>query len=275
MRTASSSPTPMAISAAAATACFRDDTRVLSRFRLLLGGLVASLLGASLSPGQHPVHRQFDQPADGKRSATGARCRRASCIIERARLLWQEPHVSSGSRCPIIPAASSVVPIRLRVRSRFPRHVRSARHRPVQRRGQSYEPIAGEAHVAFHYDGLDGISRWSYIGFSRTPVNITPDAAEFTLPIAQRGREALFLEIGPEFQPPSRERFRAAAARARCAHAPEAAARRHRAQFRQGLQRLAHARPRRHRPADHRPRHRALPLCRAFPGSRRRSAATA
>ncbi len=190
---------------------FLDDTRLLSRYRLLLGGRGPSLLGASLSQDNilftaNLTNMPLATLGDGL-------VPQGVVHLERTRLLWRN-RMYERIAVSNYSGRELVVPIRLEFAADF-RDMFEVRGTTRSRRGQSYEPIAGEAHVAFHYDGLDGISRWSYIGFSRTPVNITPDAAEFTLPIARRGRETLFLEIGPEFQPPSRERFRAAAARAR------------------------------------------------------------
>ena len=123
---------------------FRDDTRLLSRFRLLLGGACRpSLLGASLSPGQHPVHRQSDQPAAGDpRRQADAAGRRAS---SSARACCGRTACMSGSRCPTIPAATMVMPMRLRIRRRFPRHVRGARHHRGRAGASPTTPIVGEA----------------------------------------------------------------------------------------------------------------------------------
>ena len=137
----------------------------------------------------------------------------------------------------------------------------------------------GERIVAFRYDGLDGSVRQSAISFSQAPdAARRADRAEF-LPsrVPKRGSKiALSSRSAPEMaEPPDRERFRAAAARARFGM---------RAKRRQGA--TVHssgrvfndwldARPRRHRAADHRPRRPGPTPMPAFPGSRRRSAATA
>ena len=69
----------------------------------------------------------------------------------------------------------------------------------------------------FQYDGLDDVVRQSVISFSRSPEVLRPDHAELTIAVARRDRESLFIEVGGHHEQPTRERFRAAAARARFA----------------------------------------------------------
>ena len=78
----------MAIFAARGDGLFRDDTRVLSHFRLLVGDRPPSLLGASLSQDNIVFTANLTNlpltTADGKPTPQGV------IHIERSRLLWED-----------------------------------------------------------------------------------------------------------------------------------------------------------------------------------------
>ena len=96
---------------------FRDDTRVLSQFRLLIGGRPPSLLGARCQPGQHLLHRQSDQPAadDGGRKPTP----QGVIHIERIALALAGRHVRAADACPTTATARPSVPLTLRFAADF------------------------------------------------------------------------------------------------------------------------------------------------------------
>jgi glycogen debranching enzyme len=72
--------------------------------------------------------------------------------------------------------------------------------------------------VCFRYQGLDGMGRTSVVAFSERPDVIAAGEASFRMAIDAEQRREIYVEVGDEgTEPPSRTRFRAAAARARFA----------------------------------------------------------
>lgn len=192
---------------------FRDDTRVLSSFRLLVGGKRPSLLGASLSQDNilftaNLTNLQLSAP-DGRLTPQGV------VHIERTRFLWQD-RMFERIACSNYSGQDILIPLRFEFGADF-RDMFEVRGTARSRRGRSHEASVDASSVAFRYDGLDEVSRQSVISFSRPAEAIAPDHAEFVLQVARRERETLFVEVGSQFFPPDRDRFRAAAARARFA----------------------------------------------------------
>jgi glycogen debranching enzyme len=70
--------------------------------------------------------------------------------------------------------------------------------------------------VTYAYDGLDGVRRTSIVSFSEPPGRLGPQRADFMFMLTPETHFDLYIEVGVEpAHPPSRERWRAAAARAR------------------------------------------------------------
>ncbi|TGQ78836.1 amylo-alpha-1,6-glucosidase, partial [Mesorhizobium sp. M8A.F.Ca.ET.208.01.1.1] len=64
--------------------------------------------------------------------------------------------------------------------------------------------------------GLDGLPRRSAISFSQAPDQLSDNRADFLIAVTKRSQKVLYIEVGPEVaDTPDRDRFRAAAARAR------------------------------------------------------------
>src|SRR5206468_2038068 len=83
------------------------------------------------------------------------------------------------------------------------------------RRGRLQPPMLDGRSVRFGYEGLDGVERASVVAFSDPPGRLGANRAEFMYPMRPEGRLELYIEIGLHAAPPpTRERFRAAAARA-------------------------------------------------------------
>ena len=102
---------------------FRDDTRVLSRFRLTLGGKAPSLLGARIGQdnvlftanlANHPL-----PPLGGEPTPEGV------IHVERARLLWEDAALRAAAAHQLRGAAGGGA-ARPELRGRLPRHVRGA-----------------------------------------------------------------------------------------------------------------------------------------------------
>jgi glycogen debranching enzyme len=84
-------------------------------------------------------------------------------------------------------------------------------------RGRDCTPIVEGNTVTLRYEGLDQVVRSTVLAFSETPAQLTAQEARFTLQVQPHSRYDFYLEIGAEPAMPERRRFRAAAAKARCA----------------------------------------------------------
>jgi glycogen debranching enzyme len=193
---------------------FRDDTRVLSRYTLHIGGAAPSLLRSGLSDDNvffrvHVTNRPLPQ-LGGPATPEGV------IHIERARLLW-DGRLYERITLTNYGAAKVPAPLRFTFGADFADIFEVRGHRRP-RRGHLLAPEIGDDAVLLQYEGLDRVLRSCVIAFSVQPDRLTADTAEFTLVLAEHARLQLHLEIGPDrVEPPSRERFRSAAARARVA----------------------------------------------------------
>jgi glycogen debranching enzyme len=198
--------------AGASQGLFRDDTRVLSWFALLLGERAPSLLSSGLSRDNvyfraHLTNRPLPQ-LGGPATPEGV------VHVERARLLWA---MRLHERLTLTNYGHTKVPVRLRVEFRADfADIFEVRGHARERRGRIYDAEIGVDHVALRYEGLDGIVRANVIAFSQRPDEISGEAAEFALMLDAHARQVVFIEIGPDrLEAPSRTRFRTAAACAR------------------------------------------------------------
>ncbi|HEY6633756.1 MAG TPA: amylo-alpha-1,6-glucosidase [Rhizobiaceae bacterium] len=189
---------------------FINDTRVLSFFRLIVTGQQPSLLGASLS--QDNILFTANLSNRG-RAVEGLP--HGVIHIERSRFLWQE-RLYERVTVTNYWGRSLKVPLRFEFAADF-RDMFEVRGSTRSRRGQSREAEADERAVRFRYEGLDGLARESVIAFSEQPAALTYESADFSFEVAPRTRRSIYVEVGAASAEPSRERFRAAAARARYA----------------------------------------------------------
>jgi len=193
---------------------FHNDTRILSRFRMLVGGNLPTLLSGSVSQDNvvftaHLLNKAMPAPR-GPLGPPGV------LHIERKRLLWEQ---RLYERVAIESYSNGEILLPLRFEFDVDFHdmfeVRGAR-RP--RRGQRLAPETNGRTVRFSYVGLDGVERASIVAFSDAPARLGPHSADFYYGLKPSGRLELFIEIGEAETPaPCRERYRAAAARARFA----------------------------------------------------------
>jgi len=191
---------------------FRDDTRVLSRFALLLGGESPSLLSSGLSHDNvyfraHLTNRPLPQ-LGGPVTPKGV------VHVERTRFLWE---MRLHERLTLTNYGHAKVPIGVRIEfgADFA-DIFEVRGHVRERRGTLHDPEVGTDHVALRYEGLDGIARTSVVAFSQRPDAISGEAAEFHLLLDAHARQVVFMEIGPDRpETPGRARFRLAAACAR------------------------------------------------------------
>ena len=187
---------------------FTNDTRLLSKFELTVANCPVSLLGAAVSQDNttftaHLTNRPL--PALGERAIP-----QGVIHIERRRIL-------SGARLYERLTLTNFRdrPAQLPVRFAFAAdyadlfevqgHVRRAR-------GRILKPDIADRGVRLAYEGLDGLTRNTAIEFSRQPLSLSDDSAEFLIELERAGVDVLYVEIGPieDAQPPSEERYRRA-----------------------------------------------------------------
>jgi glycogen debranching enzyme len=193
---------------------FHDDTRIISRWRLVLGAHAPTLLSGGAS--QDNVFFTSHM-VNGPMAAPGGPVGPPGVLhVERKRFLWEQ---RLYERITIANYSKTVVILPLAFEYDADFHdmfeVRGAQR---ARRGVRHAVDVGERSVRFRYDGLDRVERCSVIIFSDPPSRMSAERAEFLYAMHPEGRVELHVEIGAHSGPtPSRERFRAAAARARFA----------------------------------------------------------
>jgi glycogen debranching enzyme len=193
---------------------FRDDTRVLSGLRLILGGQPPSLLSASVSRDNvfftsHMTNRPLPL-LGGKAAPEGIIHLERTRFLAGERLYERLCCVNYGDRAVSFPLA-------LEFAADF-RDMFEVRGTARRTRGHLFPPVAADGAILFRYEGLDGVVRETAVTFSTPPVRLAPERADFLLTLPPNGRTELYLEIGPDRQrQPGRARFRAAGARARLA----------------------------------------------------------
>lgn len=190
---------------------YREDTRVLSRWRLLLDGGPPLLLNAAAAKDNvvftaNGANRSLASPA--------APALESVVHVERERFLWQG-RLFERVRCTNYGRTEVTAQISLEYAADF-EDIFVTRGFPSLRRGQALAPEIGPRSAGFRYQGLDGVLRASVVAFSAPPDQIGADRASFALRLAAGGSAELYVEVGPDAGPaPGLERFRAAEARAR------------------------------------------------------------
>lgn len=187
---------------------FRDDTRVLSLFRLTVGGREPTLLGASLSQDNIVFTANLtNMPRDQMPHGV--------IHIERSRLLWQD-RMYERIRVWNYSNLDMQMPVTLEFEADF-RDLFEVRGTRRMKRGKTFASETSTGHVVLRYEGLDTLVRQSVISFSEEPAQLGSGSAEFRIALPRRGGRSLFIEVGAatHVERPNRERFRAAAARAR------------------------------------------------------------
>lgn len=193
---------------------FSNDTRLLSRWRVLLSGERPSLLSGALSQDNvlftanltnHPL------PLLG-----GAPVPEGVIHIERTRLLW-DARLFERVTLKNFSESNATLPLSFEFAADF-HDMFEVRGAPRPTRGRVLPPRVQDSCVYLGYDGLDGVKRATVLSFFPAPRKLTGQCADFTISLPPQGQYVIFIEIGSDPGPgPSRERFRAAAARARFA----------------------------------------------------------
>ncbi|HEV2620487.1 MAG TPA: amylo-alpha-1,6-glucosidase [Frateuria sp.] len=195
----------------AADGLFHNDTRMLSAFALDLGGKPPSLLSAAIS---HDNVLFTSNLSNKPLPPMGERATPQGVIhLERERFLWGARMYERIS-CVNYDDCEVRVTLTLRFEADF-RDIFEVRGTPRARRGELYPPEVDGDTVSLRYDGLDGVTRRSVISFSTAPDRLDGHTAELGLMLPRLSTTELFIEVGPEAVQPGRERYRAAAAKAR------------------------------------------------------------
>ncbi|WP_343713887.1 amylo-alpha-1,6-glucosidase [Inquilinus sp.] len=192
---------------------FHNDTRILSRSVILLGGRLPSLLGAGLSQDNavftsHATNRT-PSPLGDEGMPDGA------IHLQRAMLLWDD-RLYQQIRVENFGQGEVQVPLAIQFAADF-RDMFEVRGATRLRRGRLSGPEIGTDAVALGYTGLDKVGRRAVIRFSETPERLDGGTAEFLFRLPGHGAVDLYVEVGAEAaeEAPGRDRFRAACARAR------------------------------------------------------------
>jgi glycogen debranching enzyme len=190
---------------------FDDDTRTLSRLRLLIGGKSPSRLGSGVSRDNvvfafHGANRALPQMGE-KATPPGV------LHIERRRFLWRK-RLYERLRVINHSLDHEILPVAYEFAADF-HDVFEIRGMKRAARGSYKRPKAEGRRVEFHYQGLDKVERATVIEFSEPPGRLTGERAEFMISLHPRGRFDLYIEIGSDpDEIPNKARYRTACARA-------------------------------------------------------------
>lgn len=191
---------------------FHNDTRILSRYRLLLGDRPPSLLSAAIAQDNvfftsHGANQALPYPG-GPVGPPGV------LHVERKRFLWEE-RLYERITCMNYSRDVVLLPLSLEFAADF-RDMFEVRGMHRARRGYQHPPQIDGRSVRYVYDGLDDVQRSGVISFSDPPGRLSGHRADYMYSLQPEGRLELYIEIGAHNGAiPSRERFRDAAARSR------------------------------------------------------------
>lgn len=191
---------------------FRDDTRVLSTYRVFLGDQPLSLLSAAISQDNvfftaHVTNRPLP-PLGGRSIPEGV------IHMKRSRLLWNE-RLYEHLQLVNYGGHEVSAPVKVHFDADF-QDMFEVRGRAREARGKMLPAEREADHAVLRYRGLDDTVRSSAIAFSEQPKYLSDNYAEFVLSLPCNECVDLYVEIGPDYsEKPSRKRFRYAAAQAR------------------------------------------------------------
>ena len=190
---------------------FQDDTRVLSRFRLRLGGKALSLLGSAVS--RDNVFFTANLTNRPLPLLGGSSAPEGVIHVERKRFLW-ETVLYERITLRNFADFEAIVSLTLSFEADF-HDMFEVRGANRQVRGSALVPEVTADSVILQYQGLDGVARTCSLAFSERPTRLDPCRADLLIELDARGRKEIYVEVGLGSAPrPSRARFRAAAARA-------------------------------------------------------------
>ncbi|MEJ0003879.1 MAG: glycogen debranching N-terminal domain-containing protein [Pararobbsia sp.] len=197
---------------------FRDDTRVLSAFRLTFGPRAPSLLSAAMSRDNvvftaHMTNHPLPE-LGGTTAPEGV------IHVERARFLWRG-RLFERITCRNFGNFAVTMPLTVSFGADF-RDMFEVRGSQRKQRGELSAPAIRPTSVRLAYWGLDGLERTSTVTFSQPPERLGPTRADYTVRLASNGVFSLFVEVGADAElqhdeAPEARRYRRARAHARLA----------------------------------------------------------
>lgn len=192
---------------------FHDDTRILSRFTLSLGGKPPSLLAAQLSRDNvfftsHAANRPL--PPLGEQSLPEGMIHLERQRLVHAGRLYERITLTSFAARP------TTVPLELSFAADF-HDIFEVRGMTRSARGDFLRPRLSEVAVTLAYLGRDDAERTMAMAFSERPSRLSGNAARFDVTLAREEVRTLYVEVGATLpaDTPSRLRYRTAAMRAR------------------------------------------------------------
>ena len=186
---------------------FFNDTRILSHFRLSIGGRALSLLGAAV--GQDDVTFQANLTNKPLPPIGGMPTPEGIIHIERTRILW-EARLYERVRITNYGRQANRLTMRLDLDADF-RDMFEVRGISRKTRGTIGAPVITGYGVVFRYLGLDDVTRSSIISLSAKPTTVEVTGMTIDVVLTPGEMRDLYLEVGIEAAPlPSEERFRAA-----------------------------------------------------------------
>lgn len=183
---------------------FDDDTRILSRYVLLIGDRRPSPLSFGLSRDNdvftaHGTNRTLP-PVGGHVTPRGV------IHIERRRVLWNR-RLFERVRCANFGHDEVMLPLAFEYAADF-KDMFEVRGLNRAERGEFRPPELTGRGVCFLYTGRDGVERTGTLAFSDAPGRLTQRRAEFMFAVAPGAQVDLYVEAGAgRFDPPSAERY--------------------------------------------------------------------
>lgn len=173
---------------------FANDTRILSRFELAVAGRRPSLLGAAISQDNtlFTAHlTNLPLPALGERSIP-----QGVIHIERSRFLC-ESRLFERLRLTNFSDLDAQVPLKLSFAADFADIFEVQGHVRTER-GKYLPPAVDGRTVRLAYRGRDDLVRSTHMEFSRAPVSISSQEAEFLIELPRGAIAEVFVEIGTQ-----------------------------------------------------------------------------
>jgi glycogen debranching enzyme len=172
---------------------FTEDTRVLSKFELLIADHPVSLLGAAVSRDNTTfIAHLTNRPL----AALGEQVIPQGVIhIERQRIL-SDARLYERLTLTNFSERRSEVPIRFVFAADYA-DIFEVQGRVRAARGRTLKAEIADGGVRLAYRGLDGHVRDTAIDFSRQPHSLSCESAEFLVDFARGGVDVLHVEIGP------------------------------------------------------------------------------
>jgi glycogen debranching enzyme len=183
---------------------FCNDTRILSRWRLLVGGRRPSKLSFGLS--RDNAVFTFNGANLALPPVGGRTTPRGVIHLERKRCLYNG-RLFERVRLTNFGLDEVMLPIAFEYGADF-RDMFEVRGMRREVRGALTAPRLTGRGVVFGYDGLDGVRRSGAVSFSQPPWRLNEERADFMFAVAPGDQLDLYVEAGSiESEPPTRERF--------------------------------------------------------------------